>query len=157
MCAVFRPRLLSNCRQERHLCYVWGGRTISTIDEKRDAGCSRNSVRGCFHFGSSDPDAGFETNRIPRSTKSMTWEERELAASTSPSAITQNCEQLRWSPLHPAGADKIRAVTCSYKLSLVRGHPRRFALKSAHLQNSDAATPRFVTKCRISGTPKKSS
>ena len=34
--AVFRPRLLSNCRQERHLCYVWDGRTISTIYEKRD-------------------------------------------------------------------------------------------------------------------------
>jgi hypothetical protein len=36
--AVFRPRLLSNCRQERHLCYVWDGRTISTIYEKRDFG-----------------------------------------------------------------------------------------------------------------------
>jgi hypothetical protein len=33
--AVFRPRLLSNCRQERHLCYVWDGKTISTIYEKR--------------------------------------------------------------------------------------------------------------------------
>lgn len=34
--AVFRPRLLSNCRQERHLCYVWDGKTISIIYEKRD-------------------------------------------------------------------------------------------------------------------------
>lgn len=33
--AVFRPRLLSNCRQERHLCYVWDGVAISTIYEKR--------------------------------------------------------------------------------------------------------------------------
>ena len=33
--AVFRPRLLSNCRQERHLCYVWDGKTISSIYEKR--------------------------------------------------------------------------------------------------------------------------
>ena len=33
--AVFRPRLLSNCRQERHLCYVWDGKTISMIYEKR--------------------------------------------------------------------------------------------------------------------------
>lgn len=33
--AVFRPRLLSNCRQERHLCYVWDGKTISAIYEKR--------------------------------------------------------------------------------------------------------------------------
>lgn len=33
--AVFRPRLLSNCRQERHLCYAWDGHTISTVYEKR--------------------------------------------------------------------------------------------------------------------------
>ena len=33
--AVFRPRLLSNCRQERHLCYVWDGRAIKTVYEKR--------------------------------------------------------------------------------------------------------------------------
>ena len=32
--AVFRPRLLSNCRQERHLCYVWNGERIETIYEK---------------------------------------------------------------------------------------------------------------------------
>ena len=32
--AVFRPRLLSNCRQERHLCYSWDGARISTIYEK---------------------------------------------------------------------------------------------------------------------------
>jgi hypothetical protein len=34
--AVFRARLLSNCRQERHLCYVWDGRTIATIYEKKN-------------------------------------------------------------------------------------------------------------------------
>ena len=33
--AVFRPRLLSNCRQERHLCYVWDGAGIAAIYEKR--------------------------------------------------------------------------------------------------------------------------
>lgn len=33
--AVFRPRLLSNCRQERHLCYVWDGQAIKNIYEKR--------------------------------------------------------------------------------------------------------------------------
>lgn len=32
--AVFRPRLLTNSRQERHLCYVWDGRAIITIYEK---------------------------------------------------------------------------------------------------------------------------
>jgi hypothetical protein len=35
---VFRPRLLSNCREERHLCYVWDGKTITTIYEKRAFG-----------------------------------------------------------------------------------------------------------------------
>lgn len=34
--AVFRPRLLSNGRQERHLCYVWGGNRISKVYEKRE-------------------------------------------------------------------------------------------------------------------------
>ena len=33
--AVFRPRLLSNCRQERHLCYSWDGSAIRTVYEKR--------------------------------------------------------------------------------------------------------------------------
>jgi RES domain len=33
--AVFRPCLLSNCRQERHLCYVWDGAAISTVYEKK--------------------------------------------------------------------------------------------------------------------------
>ncbi len=33
--AVFRPRCLSNPRQERHLCYVWNGQTIATVYEKR--------------------------------------------------------------------------------------------------------------------------
>ena len=34
--AVFRPLLLSNARQERHLCYVWDGRTIALVYEKRE-------------------------------------------------------------------------------------------------------------------------
>lgn len=33
--AVFRPRLLSNGRQERHLCYVWDGQRIASVYEKR--------------------------------------------------------------------------------------------------------------------------
>ena len=33
--AAFRPRLLSNARQERHLCYVWDGQRITTVYEKR--------------------------------------------------------------------------------------------------------------------------
>ena len=36
--AVFRPRLLDNARQERHLCYVWDGRRIATVYEKRPLG-----------------------------------------------------------------------------------------------------------------------
>ena len=34
--AVFRPRLLSECRQERHLTYQWNGERISSIFEKRE-------------------------------------------------------------------------------------------------------------------------
>jgi len=34
--AVFRPRCLSDCRQERHLTYRWDGERIATIYEKRD-------------------------------------------------------------------------------------------------------------------------
>ncbi len=34
--AVFRPPLLSNVRQERHLCYVWNGRRIAAVYEKRE-------------------------------------------------------------------------------------------------------------------------
>lgn len=34
--AVLRPRLLSNGRQERHLCYVWDGRQIASVYEKRE-------------------------------------------------------------------------------------------------------------------------
>lgn len=37
MCvAVFRPRLISNCRQERHLAYQWDGQRIANIFEKRE-------------------------------------------------------------------------------------------------------------------------
>ena len=32
--AVFRPPALRNCRQERHLCYVWDGTRISSIYRK---------------------------------------------------------------------------------------------------------------------------
>lgn len=34
--AVFRPLLLSNARQERHLCYVWDGKRIASVYEKRE-------------------------------------------------------------------------------------------------------------------------
>jgi hypothetical protein len=34
--AIFRPRVLSNCRQERHLCYVWNGERIEQVYEKRE-------------------------------------------------------------------------------------------------------------------------
>jgi hypothetical protein len=33
--AVFRPPVLSNCRQERHLSYVWDGTKIRDVYEKR--------------------------------------------------------------------------------------------------------------------------
>lgn len=36
--AIFRPPVLSNCRQERHLCYVWDGEEIVTVYEKRRFG-----------------------------------------------------------------------------------------------------------------------
>ncbi len=36
--AVFRPPLLSNARQERHLCYVWDGRRVVSVYEKREYG-----------------------------------------------------------------------------------------------------------------------
>lgn len=34
--AIFRPPLLSNARQERHLCYVWDGERIASVYEKRE-------------------------------------------------------------------------------------------------------------------------
>ncbi len=34
--AVFRPRLITNCRQERHLAYVWDGKRIAAIYEKAE-------------------------------------------------------------------------------------------------------------------------
>jgi hypothetical protein len=34
--AIFKPRVLSNCRQERHLTYVWDGSSIGIVYEKRD-------------------------------------------------------------------------------------------------------------------------
>lgn len=33
--AIFRPPLLSNAKQERHLCYVWDGKRVATVYEKR--------------------------------------------------------------------------------------------------------------------------
>jgi hypothetical protein len=32
--AVFRPPALHNCRQERHLCYVWDGTRIRAVYRK---------------------------------------------------------------------------------------------------------------------------
>lgn len=34
--AIFKPRALSNCRQERHLCYVWNGKEISMVYQKSE-------------------------------------------------------------------------------------------------------------------------
>ena len=34
--AAFRPPLLSNARLERHLCYIWDGRQIVTVDKKEE-------------------------------------------------------------------------------------------------------------------------
>lgn len=34
--AVFRPRLLSHCRQERHLTYQWNGERVANVFEKRE-------------------------------------------------------------------------------------------------------------------------
>lgn len=34
--AIFHPPLLSNARQERHLCYVWDGERIASVYEKRE-------------------------------------------------------------------------------------------------------------------------
>lgn len=34
-CAGFTPKIFSNVRQERHLCYLWDGEKISDIYEKR--------------------------------------------------------------------------------------------------------------------------
>ncbi len=39
--AVFRPPLLSNARQERHLCYVWNGQQVGTVYEKHGIGDDR--------------------------------------------------------------------------------------------------------------------
>lgn len=36
--AVFRPKLVSRCRQERHLCYIWDGARIKVVYEKRQIG-----------------------------------------------------------------------------------------------------------------------
>ena len=33
--AIFRPGLLSNGKQERHLCYSWNGQRIATVYEKK--------------------------------------------------------------------------------------------------------------------------
>ena len=44
--AVFRPPLLSNARQERHLCYVWNGQQIVMVYEKREFGNKGIEKRG---------------------------------------------------------------------------------------------------------------
>ena len=33
--AVFRPKLLSRVRRTRHLCFVWDGRGVTWVYEKR--------------------------------------------------------------------------------------------------------------------------
>ena len=33
--AIFRPPLLSDCKQERHLCYIWDGANIVDVYEKK--------------------------------------------------------------------------------------------------------------------------
>jgi hypothetical protein len=43
--AVFRPRLLSDCRQERHLTYQWDGERIGNIFEKRELNSGRAWTR----------------------------------------------------------------------------------------------------------------
>jgi hypothetical protein len=40
---IFRPKVLSNCRQERHLCYVWDGQKIGNVYEKRSLTCPSNA------------------------------------------------------------------------------------------------------------------
>lgn len=40
--ALFRPCLLSDCRQERHLTYQWDGKRISNIFEKRELVAGRS-------------------------------------------------------------------------------------------------------------------
>jgi hypothetical protein len=34
--AAFKPKAMSNCRQERHLCFMWDGDEISMVLEKRE-------------------------------------------------------------------------------------------------------------------------
>ena len=41
--AVFQPPLLSNARQERHLCYVWNGQEVEAVYEKREIGSDGRS------------------------------------------------------------------------------------------------------------------
>lgn len=42
--AVFDAQLLRNCRQERHLCYVWNGKEITQVYEKRDYSKSFSTI-----------------------------------------------------------------------------------------------------------------
>jgi hypothetical protein len=43
--AVFTPSALSNCRQERHLSYVWDGEQVSRIYRKTEVRLRRKEVR----------------------------------------------------------------------------------------------------------------
>ena len=36
--ALLRPPLLSNARQEQHLCYVWNSQKVETVYKKREIG-----------------------------------------------------------------------------------------------------------------------
>jgi hypothetical protein len=58
--AVFRPGLLSNCRQERHLCYVWDGTAIATIYEKKAFTCVFGASERLAYLdvGNADPQWG---------------------------------------------------------------------------------------------------
>ena len=45
MCRRIQTALLSNTRQERHLCYVWDGLQIATVYEKRGRGNDETTPR----------------------------------------------------------------------------------------------------------------
>ena len=66
--AVFRPPLLSNARQERHLCYVWNGQRVETVYEKREIGVSGSNAARGFQL---DELAKFHGSRS--SMRSLGW------------------------------------------------------------------------------------
>jgi hypothetical protein len=44
--AAFRPQVLSTCRQDRHLCYLWDGERITAVYEKRALRFLRGDAEG---------------------------------------------------------------------------------------------------------------